>query len=77
MAITLTALSFVRERLSGTMDVFRVSPVNATELVLGKYLGLGLVSAVIATVTTLALVFLLKVPLLGSPCARPSRTSMP
>lgn len=67
MAITLTALSFVRERLSGTMDVFRVSPVNAIELVLGKYLGLGLVSAVIATVTTLALVFLLNVPLLGSP----------
>jgi ABC-2 type transport system permease protein len=67
MAVTLTALSFVRERLSGTMDVFRVSPVNALELVLGKYLGLGLVSALIATVTTLALVLLLNVPLLGSP----------
>ena len=67
MAVTLTALSFVRERLSGTMDVFRVSPINSLELVLGKYLGLGLVSAVIATVTTLALVFLLNVPLLGSP----------
>lgn len=67
MAVTLTALSFVRERLSGTMDVFRVSPVNALELVLGKYLGLGLVSALIATVTTLALVYLLNVPLLGSP----------
>ena len=66
MAVTLTALSFVRERLSGTMDVFRVSPVNALELVLGKYLGLGLVSAVIATVTSLALVFLLGVPMLGS-----------
>jgi len=67
MAVTLTALSFVRERLSGTMDVFRVSPVTSLELVLGKYLGLGLVSAVIAVITTLALVFLLNVPLLGSP----------
>ena len=39
MAVTLTALSFVRERLSGAMELFRVSPVNSLELVLGKYLG--------------------------------------
>lgn len=67
MAVTLTALSFVRERLSGTMDLFRVSPTNSVELVLGKYIGLGLVSALIATITALALVGLLGVPLLGSP----------
>ena len=41
MAVTLTALSFVRERLSGAMEMFRISPVNSLELVLGKYLGLG------------------------------------
>jgi ABC-2 type transport system permease protein len=67
MSVTLTALSFVRERLSGTMEVFRVSPVSSLELVLGKYVGLGLVSALIATITSLALVYLLKVPMLGSP----------
>jgi ABC-2 type transport system permease protein len=67
MAVTLTALSFVRERLSGAMELFRISPVNSFELVLGKYLGLGLVSAIIAVVTTLLLVFGLSVPLLGSP----------
>jgi ABC-2 type transport system permease protein len=67
MCVTLTALSFVRERLSGTMEIFRVSPINALELVLGKYLGLGLVGAIIATVTALLLVGLLGVPLLGSP----------
>jgi len=67
MAVTLTALSFVRERLSGTMELFRVSPVNSVELVLGKYLGLGIVSAVIAIVTTLLLVYVLGVPLLGDP----------
>jgi ABC-2 type transport system permease protein len=66
MAVTLTALSFVRERLSGTMEVFRVSPVGSLELVLGKYIGLGLVSALIATVTSLALVYVLNVPMLGS-----------
>ena len=66
MAVTLTALSFVRERLSGAMELFRVSPVNSLELVLGKYLGLGIVSAVIAIVTTALLIVGLGVPLLGS-----------
>ncbi len=67
MAVTLTALSFVRERLSGTMELFRISPVNSLELVLGKYLGLGLVSAIIATISFLLLVGVLGVPLLASP----------
>src|SRR4051794_6891985 len=67
MAVTLTALSFVRERLSGAMEMFRISPVNSLELVLGKYLGLGIVSAVIAAVSGVLLVGVLGVPLLGSP----------
>jgi ABC-2 type transport system permease protein len=67
MAVTLTALSFVRERLSGTMALFRISPVNSLELVIGKYIGLGLVSAMIAVITSLLLVGVLGVPLLGSP----------
>jgi ABC-2 type transport system permease protein len=67
MAVTLTALSFVRERMSGALELMRVSPVNSLELVLGKYLGLGIVSAVIAVVSTLLLVGVLGVPLLGDP----------
>lgn len=67
MAVTLTALSFVRERLSGALELMRVSPVNSLELVLGKYLGLGIVSAVIAVISTLLLVGVLGVPLLGNP----------
>jgi ABC-2 type transport system permease protein len=67
MAVTLTALSFTRERLSGVMEVFKVSPVTSVELVLGKYLGLGIVGAVVATATTMLLIFILGVPLLGSP----------
>ncbi len=66
MAVTLTALSFVRERLSGAMELFRISPINSLELVIGKYIGLGLVSAVIAVITSLLLVGVLGVPLLGS-----------
>lgn len=67
MAVTLTALSFVRERLSGAMELFRISPVNSLELVLGKYLGLGLVSVVIAAISGALLVGVLGVPLLGNP----------
>jgi len=67
MAVTLTALSFIRERTSGTLELFRVSPVNSFELVLGKYLGLGLVSAIVAAVSGLLLVTVLGVPLLGPP----------
>jgi ABC-2 type transport system permease protein len=66
MAVTLTALSFVRERLSGALELFRISPVNSFELVLGKYLGLGLVSAIIAAISGVLLVGVLGVPLLGN-----------
>jgi ABC-2 type transport system permease protein len=67
MAVTLTALSFVRERLSGAMEMFRISPVNALELVLGKYVGLGIVSAVIAAISGVLMVTVLGVPMLGDP----------
>jgi ABC-2 type transport system permease protein len=66
MAVTLTALSFVRERMSGALELLRVSPVNSLELVLGKYLGLGIVSGIIAAITVALLVFGLGVPLLGN-----------
>jgi ABC-2 type transport system permease protein len=66
MAVTLTALSFVRERLSGAMEMFRISPVNSLELVLGKYLGLGIVSALVAVATAALLILGLGVPILGN-----------
>ena len=66
MAITLTALSFVRERLSGALELFRISPVTSLELVLAKYIGLGLVSAVVAVISVLLLVGVLGVPCWGA-----------
>ena len=38
VAVSLGALALVRERLSGTFEVFRVTPVTALQLLLGKYL---------------------------------------
>jgi ABC-2 type transport system permease protein len=67
MAVTITALSLVRERTSGTFEFFRVSPVNAVELIFAKYVGLGVLSGVVAAITLALLVGLLGVPMLGSP----------
>lgn len=67
MAVTLTALSLIRERMSGAFELFRVSPVNSIEVVAAKYIGLGLLSTIIASVTLALIVGPLAVPLLGSP----------
>ncbi len=66
MAITLSALSVVRERLSGAMDIFRVAPVRTLEILVGKYLSYGFLTLVLAAVITALLVRFLGVPMLGS-----------
>jgi ABC-2 type transport system permease protein len=67
MAVTLTALSLVRERLSGVLELFRISPVNTLEILIGKYLAFGLLNAVIAIAVIGLMVKALGVPFLGSP----------
>jgi ABC-2 type transport system permease protein len=66
LAVTLTALSMVRERLSGQMDRFRVAPVTSTELLVGKYIAYALVSLSVSALVGALLVGVLGVPLLGS-----------
>jgi ABC-2 type transport system permease protein len=67
MAVTLTSLSLVRERLSGAMELFRVSPVGVVEILLGKYLAFGILTALLGGLVTAVGVLLLQVPLLSSP----------
>jgi ABC-2 type transport system permease protein len=67
MAVTLTALSLVRERLSGVMEIYRVAPVSTVEVLLGTYVAYGIVSAVIAALVIALTVFGLGVPLLSGP----------
>jgi ABC-2 type transport system permease protein len=67
MSVTLLALSIVRERTSGAMDLFRVAPIRATELVIGKVLAFGLLGGVIAAISVGLLIGLLHVPMLGPP----------
>jgi ABC-2 type transport system permease protein len=67
MAVTLIALSVVRDRTSGVMELFRISPVSAWEVVAGKILGFGFLCAVIAFASLVLLIVGLGVPMLGSP----------
>jgi len=67
MAVTLIALSVVRERTTGIIDLFRISPTSAWEVVVGKVAGFFVLCAAIAAVTVGLLVAVLGVPLLGDP----------
>lgn len=66
LAVTLTALALVRERLSGAMDLFRVAPVRAWEILIGKYVAYGLLSLLVGAVVAALMVRGLGVPLVGS-----------
>ncbi len=65
LAITLTALSMVRERLSGQMDRFRVAPVTSMELLVGKYVAYAALSLAVTAIVGALLVGVLRVPMLG------------
>lgn len=65
LAVTLTAMSMVRERLSGTMDVYRVAPLTSMELLIGKYVSYAVFSLIISAIVAVLLIGLLGVPLLG------------
>jgi ABC-2 type transport system permease protein len=67
MAVTLLALSIVRERTAGAMDLFRIAPIRATELVIGKIVAFGILGGLIAAISIALLCGLLGVPMLGSP----------
>jgi ABC-2 type transport system permease protein len=69
LAVTLVALALVRERTSGIMEVFRVAPVNAWEIIAGKVLAYILIGGSIAAITVGLLVGVLHIPMLGDPTA--------
>lgn len=65
IAVTLGALSLVRERLLGATEIFQVAPVGLGHVLLGKYLGYtSFISLMIAALV--ALMLTLGIPLLGS-----------
>jgi ABC-2 type transport system permease protein len=67
LAVTLVALSLVRERTSGIIELFRISPISTWEIIVGKLLAFGVLAAFISLATVALLVGLLGVPFLGDP----------
>jgi ABC-2 type transport system permease protein len=67
LAVTLVALSLVRERKSGVMELYRISPANATEILAGKLIAFGVLGAGIAALTVGLLIAGFDIPVLGDP----------
>jgi ABC-2 type transport system permease protein len=67
MAVTLSAMSAVRDRLLGSMELFRVSPIGASQILIGKSLGYGLLLALVGLALSSAATLFLGVPSLGDP----------
>lgn len=66
IAVTLGALSLVRERMLGALELYRVSPVSVLQILLGKYLGYTFVISVIASLLLALMYWGLRVPFLGN-----------
>jgi len=66
IGVTIAALSIVRERRSGTMELFRVSPVSSLETILGKYLSYLVFGAFLAAILSLLIFYGLRIPMLGA-----------
>ena len=65
LAVTLVALSLVRERMSGVIEMYRVAPVNAWEVLIGKLLAYMFVGGGIAAISVALLQLGFAVPMLG------------
>jgi ABC-2 type transport system permease protein len=67
LAVTLVALALVRERTSGVMELFRVAPVNAWEVIAGKVLAYMFIGGFIAVFTLALFIGVFHIPMLGDP----------
>ncbi len=65
LAVTLVALSLVRERTTGVIELFRIAPVSTSEVLAGKVLAFGLLGGGIAALTVALIVGGFGVPMLG------------
>jgi ABC-2 type transport system permease protein len=67
LAVTLVAISLVRERTSGLIELFRISPISTWEVIIGKVLAFGVLCGGISAITLVLMVRVLGVPLIGDP----------
>lgn len=67
LALTLIAMSLVRERMSGVLELFRVAPISSWEIVAGKVLAFGVLGGVIGLSSLALLTVGFGIPVLGEP----------
>lgn len=65
LTVTFAALSLVRERQVGALELFRVAPLSPLETLLGKYLSYLIFGLALALILLLIMVFGLGIPFLG------------
>jgi ABC-2 type transport system permease protein len=65
LTVTFAALSLVREKLLGSVELFNVSPISAIETLFGKYLSYLVFGGSLAIVLLTLLVAGMRVPVLG------------
>lgn len=67
LAMSLGALTFVRDRAMGLFELIRVGPAGPTETLTGKLLAFFVVGSVVAAALLAAIHYLLRVPVEGDP----------
>ncbi|ASJ72662.1 ABC transporter permease [Granulosicoccus antarcticus] len=67
IAMLVTALSIARERELGTFEQLLVSPISATEIIIGKSLPAVLIGSVLGTVMVLVGILIFQIPFTGNP----------
>ncbi|CAN5515149.1 ABC transporter permease [soil metagenome] len=67
LAVTLVALSLVRERTTGVIELFRIAPVSTTEVLVGKVLAFAVLGGGVAALTVALLNGVFGVPMLADP----------
>lgn len=66
LAITLSGLSIIREKLGGAMELIRAAPSTGLEMLIGKYGGYFVLIGVLAVILTGLIVWILRMPQLGT-----------
>ncbi len=66
IAVTFAAMSIVRERTEGSLELFRIAPVSSFETLIGKYGSYFIFDSVVALILTILIRFALGSPMVGS-----------
>jgi ABC-2 type transport system permease protein len=68
-SVTVSALSMLRDRRTGAIDLLRISPISSGEILVGKYLAFAVLGTVVALAVLGLLVIGFGVPFLADPAA--------